>query len=130
MQKILVPTDFSNVADNALNYALQMAREYHFALHLFHSLSPAAILGDHPELTTNIDVPLRENQEKLNAKIRHLHENHPEVRIEGSVELGGFADVLDQMIQKTEPLFVMMGITGDGEHLSDKIIGSNTINAM
>lgn len=38
MKKILVPTDFSNMADNALNVAVQLARKHHAEIYLLHTL--------------------------------------------------------------------------------------------
>jgi len=36
MQKILIPTDFSPIADNALNYAIEIATKFNSELHLHH----------------------------------------------------------------------------------------------
>jgi len=39
MQKILIPTDFSSVADNALNYAIEIAAKFNSKLYLYHVYS-------------------------------------------------------------------------------------------
>ena len=36
MQRILVPTDFSPIADNALNYAIELAAKFNGELYLYH----------------------------------------------------------------------------------------------
>ncbi|MGB5203615.1 MAG: universal stress protein, partial [Eudoraea sp.] len=36
MKKILVPTDFSPVADNALQYAIEMAAGFKSEIYLYH----------------------------------------------------------------------------------------------
>ena len=38
MKKILVPTDFSNPAENALKVAVQLARKYDSEIHMLHMI--------------------------------------------------------------------------------------------
>ena len=35
MNTLLVPTDFSSIADNALNYAIEMSKKYQFDILLY-----------------------------------------------------------------------------------------------
>jgi nucleotide-binding universal stress UspA family protein len=39
MQRILIPTDFSPIADNALNYAIEIATKFKSKLYLHHVYS-------------------------------------------------------------------------------------------
>ena len=51
MNTILVPTDFSNVADNALNYAISMAEHYQLDLILYHVVQMTS-----PDVTEQIHL--------------------------------------------------------------------------
>ncbi|HMQ48425.1 MAG TPA: universal stress protein [Saprospiraceae bacterium] len=51
MQKILVPTDFSPVADNALNYAIEIAAKFESELLLYH------VYTFHRKVDFNWDFP-------------------------------------------------------------------------
>jgi len=129
MNTLLVPTDFSAVADNALNYALNMASRYHLDVHLVHIVQlPIPTLDN--ALYLNVPVDLQEPaKEQMILKISKINELWPSVRVESRVELGHFLDSLERYSEEIKPVAVVMGITGEGTAL-DKMIGSNTILTM
>lgn len=62
MQRILIPTDFSPVADNALSHALEIAAQFGSELYLYHVFSLHKI-DRHPDFSDE-EQPLRKKLEK------------------------------------------------------------------
>jgi len=86
MYKILVPTDFSPFANNALEYALSLAKEFGSVItiaHAFESTNP--ILN---KLDSRIE---REAYKEAENKLSHLKEsvnvNHPEISCTTHIEI-------------------------------------------
>lgn len=129
MKSLLVPTDFSPVADNALSYALEMATYYKLEVTLLHVVllsTPSVANVVYVDMTTDFQ---KQAEEEMMKKVVQLHANYPEITINHKVETGLFLDSLQRCADEVNPVAIVMGITGDGTGL-DKIIGSNTILAM
>lgn len=129
MNAILIPTDFSPVADNALQYALSMAKHYQLSLILFHVVQLSG-----PEVTEVIHVDVIPEsmdiaRKKLAEKSSILSADYPEIEIHTRVEYGVFVDSIQSVCEELGPIAIVMGITGDGKGI-DKIIGSNALNVM
>lgn len=129
MNTLLVPTDFSPVADNALKYAMDMATHYQLDITLFHVVQLSA-----PDMANVIYVDTMHDlskhaEEKMNQKIATLKTQYPHLNFNHKVEAGLFLDSMNAYCEEVKPIAVIMGITGDGEGI-DKIIGSNAILAM
>lgn len=56
IQRICVPTDFSQAADHAVHFAAAMAHSYGSALHLLHVVEHAGPLVHHPDFTGGGEV--------------------------------------------------------------------------
>jgi nucleotide-binding universal stress UspA family protein len=129
MNTLLVPTDFSLVADNALKYAMDMATHYQLGITLFHVVQLSA-----PDMSSAIYVDTLQDlnhhaEEKMTSKVNSLKEEYPHLTFNYKVESGLLLDSLNSYCEEIKPIAVVMGITGDGEGI-DKIIGSNAILAM
>lgn len=129
MNALLIPTDFSPVADNALKYALDMATHYQLDITLFHVVQLAApAMANLVYVDTMTDLS-KHAEERMEAKAQALKADYPHLNIGYKVETGLLLDSLEQYCQQVGPIAVVMGITGDGTTV-DKIIGSNAILAM
>ncbi len=129
MNSILVPTDFSSVADNAMNYAISMADYYQLDIILYHVVqmsSPNVTEQIHldfiPEVTENA-------KHKLNEKVKLLKTQFPQISFHTKVEYGLFLESLKKTCEDLGPICMVMGISGNGDGM-DKIIGSNALNVM
>jgi len=129
MNTILIPTDFSPVADNALKYAMDMATHYQLDITLFHvvqlstpSVANVVYIDTMTDLSNNAE-------EKMASKVVALKEQYPHLNFSFKVETGLLLDSLESYCEEIKPIAIVMGITGDGTGV-DKIIGSNAILAM
>ena len=126
MKTILVPTDFSERADNALNYAIELAKKEHakiVLLHVYH-LEPSV---------SYIDVPVPDDEIKL-AEERWLDKlKSLQVKIEHA---GGVAServarldlAVDGIVKEAEERdvdLIVMGTHG-ATGLKELLMGSNT----
>ena len=129
MNTLLVPTDFSPVADNALSYALDMANYYKLDVTLMHVVllsTPSVANVVYIDVTTDFQ---KEAEEKMIEKIAILKTKYPDIHFGYKIETGLFLDSLQRYCEEVHPVSIVMGITGEGTTL-DKMIGSNTILAM
>lgn len=129
MNTLLIPTDFSPVADNALTYALQMATVYQLDITLFHVVQVSNLIT--PDAVYLDSIPGYEAQanEKMDAKVAALKAQYPALQITHKVTKGLFLDSMKEYCDEINPVALVMGITGDGGAV-DKIIGSNAVSAM
>ena len=126
MKKILVPTDFSSSATNALNFAVQTAKAYPLEIILLHVVDRMdSLYSETPELIQeNYTTVLEEAQIKLDQVKTSIADTElVEIRTflrEGEVE----DHILELSEEKDIDLIVMgtFGING----LKDRIWGSKT----
>jgi nucleotide-binding universal stress UspA family protein len=113
---VIVPTDFSDTANNAVRYAAQMLRgQYDASLIVFHVYEKA---GDEEETEAAL-VKLKED----------VLQDNP-VKIETRCEESGdFISSLDRLARHLSADLVVMGITGKNR-LAQMFFGSNTLKMV
>ncbi|MGZ3845970.1 MAG: universal stress protein [Flavisolibacter sp.] len=116
MTTIIVPTDLSQVADNAARYAAQMIKGiYDVNFILFH-------VYENDEDKQSADVLLNRLKEELQE--RHT------IKVETRMEEGGnFIDSLEKLARHTDAHLIVMGITGKSR-LEQVFMGSNTLKMI
>jgi nucleotide-binding universal stress UspA family protein len=130
MQKIIVPFDFSEASEHALDYAIQLSKQMKATVKLIHAFHPTAA---NVEGVYAVDPHLREQREnelkayisKLNNQFLAGSSNGPFFDYEIT---DGFA--IDQIVMESEPgegKFIVMGTTGEGGSFK-KYIGSVSIS--
>ncbi|HEX2606400.1 MAG TPA: universal stress protein [Flavisolibacter sp.] len=113
---IIVPTDFSQVANNAARYAAQMITgQYDATLILFHVYEKASEAEEAGSLLQKLKEEL---QTSSIAKI--------ECRTE---EGGDFIDCLERLARHTDAKLIVMGITGKSRFVQ-VFLGSNTLKMV
>ncbi|WP_428657987.1 universal stress protein [Runella sp.] len=123
MRTILVPTDFSENAKKALEFAQAIAERYDAGISLIHAYSPAAI---DPNLPVETWVTLEDQIEKINLDLLNEWIKDCEkkgFKCTGKQVMGPASDVILDEIKAQKPILVVMGRTGKGGWL-DKIMGS------
>ncbi|HET6228214.1 MAG TPA: universal stress protein [Bacteroidia bacterium] len=124
MKTILVPTDFSEAARNASEYAVAYAKEFAYKLllcHIYHL--PVMSVPEEPLLVLESPKVLRKNQlESLNEEADLLTKNTA-VPIECRVSEGFAVDEILDIEKETQPEFIVMGMETEGA-FSELIIGS------
>ena len=88
IKRILVPTDFSRSSLNAVDYAVDLAKQNHAELILVHVIEPMsyAVPRYLPEPTALLEEQRKEAQGALDRLVARVSERHPQCRSE--VHLG------------------------------------------
>src|SRR5687767_10951733 len=116
MITVIVPTDFSDIANNAARYAAQMLTgQYEAHLVLYHVYEKA----NEEELT-------QESLNRLKEQLTQLGIVKIETRCEESTD---FIGSLDRLARHMDAQLVVMGITGKHK-LAQVLFGSNTLKMV
>ncbi len=137
MKNILFPTDFSQNADNALNYAIDIAAKTKGVLILFHAYSVQLI---DPNMPAEIYLSAYQEEEKTakenleDLKKRIIESNRDEngnhlFDVEAVVSQGLIVDEAVSMIDEFKIDLVIMGTHG-ATGLTELILGSNTASLI
>ena len=124
MKTILVPTDFSDAARNASEYAVEYAKEFGYKLllcHIYHL--PVMSVPEEPLLVVENPKVLRKNHlESLQEEAALLSKN-TDIEIECTVAEGFAVDEILAIENDIKPEFIIMGMETEGT-FSELIIGS------
>ena len=116
MTTIIVPTDLSQVADNAARYAAQMVKGvYDVNFILYHVYE-----NDEDKDAVNILM------DRLKDELQTRHIIKVETRTE---ETGDFIDLLEKQARHSDAHLIVMGITGKSK-LEQVFMGSNTLKVI
>lgn len=126
MNTILVPTDFSNTADNAFHFALIMAKKNKAKLVLLHAYQlPVAagavsfnVLGEEKEV---MEQEATKKMKALSIQIEHAGG----IDYEYFIEEGDTIDIIMKACKETKPGLIIMGTQGTSS-VAGIIFGSNT----
>jgi nucleotide-binding universal stress UspA family protein len=122
LTKILLTTDFSEVSDHALDYALALARRYDARIYLTHVITPDPFQFAEPQLAQATYEKVRQAAEEgitdilISGKLRGVP--HEVLMEEGSVW-----PTLDKLITNNEIDLVVVGTHGRGK-MQKLLIGS------
>ncbi|MGN6493850.1 MAG: universal stress protein [Agriterribacter sp.] len=132
MQTIIVPTDFSPIAINAMNYAVDMAKAIKASVTLMHTYElPVSYTGTEVPLPV-IDV---EDLEAMNKeKLQHAKEQVQRVAgndlvIYTELRLGDLVNELEELEKTLKPFAIVMGTKGAG-FVERLFLGSSTLSAI
>ena len=123
METILIPTDFSEAANNAVKYGVELAKYFDAKL-VFVNAYP--ILPANYESGTSFEL-LNSLKEASEQALESLKSHYPEHRIECFSEMGYPYDVIENAASKYNADLIVMGIVGEAGGLQ-KVIGSNAIH--
>ena len=138
MKKILFPTDFSDTANNAFLYTLNLAKLYNaevFVTHIYDKKVISTLYGGQPGLvaTIYVDVELDEFEyfKEESKKLRMIAEenNLSDVKLNFIFKSGSLVSTLGEIIEKEKINLAVMGTSG-ATNFEKKLWGSNTMNAL
>jgi nucleotide-binding universal stress UspA family protein len=130
MKTIIVPTDFSPVSINAMNYAAEMAAETGSSLLLLNVFQIPISLGEQPMPMISMEEMEKSSREKLESLRESLfHVNAGKLKIYIEARLGDTIDQLQDICEHIKPFAVVMGSHGHSgwERL---VMGSTTLSAI
>ncbi|MEC4113674.1 universal stress protein [Myroides pelagicus] len=137
MKKILFPTDYSETANNAFKYALQLANQKNANLYVLHVYDPPVISGHiSPKLVDGVSKRSAfQNLEELQTHTPELNQIRTELNLEHvevfyKVEEGLLIPEIINAIEELHIDFIVMGTEGTNANFAKRILGSNTLNTI
>ena len=130
MKTIIIPTDYSPAATNAVNYGVDMALAVNASVLLLHVYNIPIALGDVPVALLSVDElkgPAEENINRLKKDLEHITSG--KLKIDTETRLGNVIDELEEVCKKVHPFAVVMGTTGLSA-VERTLFGSNTLSAI
>jgi nucleotide-binding universal stress UspA family protein len=131
MKEILAPTDFSKQANNAVNYAAEIAKLTKSKLVLLHVYSLPLITGDVPDfmpIWSDVEKESMEELDRLKKMLKILYGTSLKIecvcKMDYSIE-----EVIKHYIAEKKIDLVIMGMRGAG-YLSEKLLGSVTTSLI
>lgn len=127
MKNILLPTDFSDNANKALDFALALANKFKANLHIVHAYQSTKATGQ----LLNMDKVLKEDSDNEMAKfIKATKESIPfQVNIQGRSRYGYAEEIIIDEADELQADLIVMGTSG-ASSLGKKIMGSTASNVI
>ncbi len=124
IKTIFVPTDFSDNADKALKYALEIARKANARLIVFNSYEvPYSTSGMIVSVT---DVLKEDAQRSIDQTLEKIQSwGYGDVTVSGYIKAGGAISTVTDEAQAQNADLIVMGTKGAGG-IQEVLIGSNT----
>lgn len=130
MNKILIPTDFSETSNNAINYGIELAKAAGAKVILLHVMSMPIITTETQIIVPPLDEMKKECEgllDKLKKDIMLKTTNA--IEISSTCKIGFSVDEINQYALDNAIDLIVIGMHGAG-YLSEKIIGSTTTALM
>jgi nucleotide-binding universal stress UspA family protein len=130
MKTIIIPTDFSPVAANAMNYAVNMAQAVNASILLLHVYQAPVSIGEVPVNVVGVDEMRASSEQRLHElKEAVEHQLTNQVKVYAEARLGDVVDELEELCSSIDPFAVVMGTRGYS--LIERLfLGSNTLSAI
>lgn len=122
---ILLPTDFSDNAKKALNYAIACFPKANFTLLHIINIRQAG-----STMVVDINKELKKvNQPKMDDLIHDLSHEFPNVKLKGLIEIGLFTQTIIEVVDTIKADLIILGTKGS-TGLKEILIGSNAAAAI
>ncbi len=127
MNKILVPTDFSKAANNALDYAISLAKKMNLDVLLLNAYSMprsgSAVMIDVS------DMLKKDSETKLKEEVDRVEASLGSVNLEARAHNGMAVPTISHVCSTEDIAYIVMGTTG-ATGLKETFIGSNTASLI
>jgi nucleotide-binding universal stress UspA family protein len=129
MNTILVPVDFSETSDNALNYAIGLANYLSAKIILLHVDSIPLVNNEFQDLSYVINKSKEENIAMLNAKAELIKKDNFLIgEVDYFAESGELKSQISNYILEKNIDFLVMGVSGHNTVLGKVVLGSNAVS--
>jgi len=130
MKKILVPTDFSACAANAMDFAIQTARIIPAEITLLHSFDlPGTMYTDYLGVNKEFrQIQWNEDEQRLTAMKESIGQMY-DIQVETRLIAAPLKIAIDEISKSEEYDLIIMGTLGAGG-LKEKLWGSNTADVI
>jgi len=120
--KIIVPLDFSETSENALNYSIQYAKYFNCCIHLLHAHKPAPTESESVESQTILNSENRIKEYKSNINESNSY-SHNTLNVDSELKVGFAGDIILSKADNTNNSLVILGSSGNSGTLKT-IFGS------
>jgi nucleotide-binding universal stress UspA family protein len=130
MKTIIIPTDFTPVANNAMHYGLEMAKAINATVLLFHVYTVPISVADAGIILVSVEEleeSARGQMEELKEKVDHITSG--QVIVETEVKLGDTTDELELLCDRVQPFAIIMG-TRNSSGIERSFFSSNTLSVI
>jgi nucleotide-binding universal stress UspA family protein len=129
MKSILVPTDFSSCADNAIRYAIELARYTNAKLILFNVYQSQVVPAEVP-VVLPIEEIAADAMKALKVTVSNLQKKYNyKVRLECETAWGLPVEEIKLFAEKNKIDLIVMGAQGTG-YIAERLIGSVTASLI
>jgi nucleotide-binding universal stress UspA family protein len=133
MKKILCPTDFSDTASRAVDYAAHIAKQAGAHLSLLHVVHLPIVDTSETALVASelLGEQMQDAENRLRAITHHISEKYGANRERGFtcdyiLKEALLTDITEHLTKNEGYDLIVMGTTGGGNALEELLIGSNT----
>ena len=129
MKTIVVPTDFSPSADNAMHYAAQLAQVVNGAVVLVHVYQIPISMNDVPVMMVSVD-DLKNNADNGLQRVKdQLQKSFPALDIKTESRLGDVVDEVRDLCDQEKPFAIVVGKHG-ASGMERFLFGSTTLSII
>ena len=127
MKKILVPTDFSENANQALKYAIEVANKFGSTVYVLHAYQISSSTGRLISIDHIVEEDREQELSHLLRKVKPLLTG--DASIEGYVRRGGSVETVVSAANKLSVDIIIMGTTG-ASGMKKMFLGSTASNVI
>lgn len=128
MSHILVATDFSPVADEAVHYACKLASDFGASVTVLHSFIIPVTFSDTPMPVMPVDEGREIAEERMKEVIGRLSTEYPALSIESKIMFGDIMDCLEEYTEHRRPWLTVVGNSGADD--APLWLGSNVLSIL
>lgn len=130
MKKILIPTDFSSCANNAINFAVQSAKLYPASIILLHAFEANSdVYTDYVGLEKEFHHSLINDAEKKLEQVKESIEGTENVTVSTRISRGTVREAVMEIAIGEKPDLIVMGTFG-ASGIKEKLLGSKTASVI
>lgn len=128
MNTIITATDFTDIANNAVYYACDMAAAHQYKLIVLHSYNIPLAVNEIPMPASAIEETKDIAEEQLTELVDKLFEKYPELGIEKQLTFGDITDNLLEAVTANHAQAVIVGNSNSDE--GSIWLGGNLLNTL
>jgi nucleotide-binding universal stress UspA family protein len=130
MKTIIIPTDYSPVATNAMHYGIEMAKAINASILLVHVYNVPVSYSDVPLMMVSVEELKKIAEDKL-AELKNdvEHISSAALKVYTEARLGNLTDELEDISNKINPFAIVMGTKGT-TGIEKVLFGSNTLTVI
>jgi nucleotide-binding universal stress UspA family protein len=130
MKTIIVPTDFSPVSINAVNFAMDMAVAVDASMLLLNVYNIPVAYTDVPVVLISVEELKKSSEARLEElKNRIVHVTSGKIKVYTEARMGNTVDELEELCKRISPFAVVMGAKGKSG-IEKVVFGSTTLTAI